>query len=164
MDERRFDTLTKLLFTGSGSRRRVLTVLVPSALAAGLFDRTEALTRKERRQCREKGGVPAKKGNCHCARTCDNITTTDFPCSENTECFCTKTPSGKGLCVTRTGGSGNICSSKIKCPDGEGCAVLPGCQFSDVKCKTDSDCSTFFGRACVQGRCQVTGCSPLCPT
>src|SRR5215216_3679895 len=119
MDEHRFDTLTKLLRTGSGSRRRALAVLLPTALTAGLSDGTEALTRRARRKCRAKGGVPLERGNCHCARTADNIDTADFPCHDNPDCYCGKTASGNGLCTAKTGGSGTVCSSTIKCPTGE---------------------------------------------
>jgi hypothetical protein len=91
MDAQRFDTLAKLVNNGRGSRRRVLTALVPAALAAGLPHRTEALTGSE---CRAKGGLPRKKGNCRRDRTCDNIDQTDFPCNDNPDCNWEMTASG----------------------------------------------------------------------
>ena len=115
MDAQRFDTLAKLVSNGRGSRRRVLTMLVPTALAAALPHRTEALTGSE---CRAQDGLPRKKGNCHCARTCDNIDQTDFPCKNNPDCHCTLTASGKGMCRATAGGSGTSCSSSKQCLTG----------------------------------------------
>ena len=163
MDEHRFDNLTKLLGAGSGSRRRVLTALIPTVLATGVSGRAKALTRRARRRCRVKGGVPLEQGNCHCARTCDNVNNADFPCHDNSDCFCGKTASGKGLCVAKTGGSGTLCSSTTRCPTGQHCIALPGCQFSVFTCKTDEDCP-YFGYGCVQGRCQSVSCLLPCPT
>jgi hypothetical protein len=160
MDEHRFDTLAKLVGNGRGSRRRVLTVLVPAALAAGLPQRTEALTGSE---CRAIGGLPRKKGNCHCARTCDNIDQTDFPCKNNPDCNCEMTASGKGMCRATAGGSGTTCSRNKHCPTGEYCFVIPGCQHSVDRCKVHADCSAFFGYGCINGHCQVTGCGLPCP-
>jgi hypothetical protein len=161
MDEQRFDTLAKMVSNGRGSRRRVLTVLVLAALVTGLPHRAEALSRSA---CRAKGGLPRKKGNCRCARTCDEIDQTQFPCHENPDCHCAMTASGKGLCSANTGGSGDNCSSSKECPTGQYCLVLPGCQFSDERCKEHADCSSFFGRGCIQGHCQVTFCGLPCPT
>jgi hypothetical protein len=161
MDEQRFDTLAKMVSNGRGSRRRVLTVLVLAALVTGLPHRAEALSRSA---CRAKGGLPRKMGNCRCARTCDEIDQTQFPCHENPDCHCAMTASGKGLCSANTGGSGDNCSSSKECPTGQYCLVLPGCQFSDERCKEHADCSSFFGRGCIQGHCQVTFCGLPCPT
>ncbi len=74
MGEQFFDDLAKGLDDGTISRRRALKLVGAAALGAALIPvmpkQAEALSRRARRRCRRKGGIPLERGNCHCAFKC----------------------------------------------------------------------------------------------
>ena len=123
----------------------------------------EALTSKARRRCRRKGGIPQKKGECHCAVGC-NSDFSQFHCQSATDCICLKKASGGGFCgfVGPTEGlQGNPCDeNNAGCTASTVCVVRSGCPGSGNPCSSKTDCPAPMG--CVKGRCQVTSCVPPC--
>ena len=166
MGEQFFDDLARGLDEGTISRRRALKLFGAAALGAVLIpEQAEALTRKARRICRRKGGIPLEKGNCHCAITCP-FPGDQFSCHSNSRCICLQTVTGTGFCTDR-GGVPSGCSSSDECPVNlnQVCVVNPGCDASGGSCTpatASTDCPANYG--CVNGTCQVTACASPCPT
>ena len=128
MDEQFFDELARGLDEGTISRRRALRLFGTAALGAALVPvmpkQAEALTRKERRRCRRRGGTPLEKGKCHCALTsCGGPT---FTCNGDVNCFCAKTAENTGFCASRFG-TCSPCTSSGDCPRGNRCVVNTCC-------------------------------------
>ena len=163
------DELARGLAENSISRRQAIkwagySVLGATLSSMGFADTAEALTRKARRRCRRKGGVPLEKGTCHCAApTCD----TDFGqfvCGARLDCTCQITVEQRGFC-TLPGNVGTGCSSSEECAGENRCVVLRGCAGSGDQCTRATaamDCPAGMG--CVNGTCQNTYCTVPCPT
>jgi hypothetical protein len=168
MGEQFFDDLARGLHDGTISRGRALRWLGAGAVALAigpLFpEQAEALTRRQRRRCRRKGGIPLEKGTCHCAITCD-FSSDEFTCQGNPGCTCFMTVTGRGFCAGGSRPSG--CSSSEDCESSlneVACVVNPGCPGSGASCTTSEQCraiNQFYG--CVNGTCQLTACASPCP-
>jgi len=160
-----FDELVKRLGTGNVARRRALMVFGTAALAAVLPplppQPAEALTRRFRRQCRSVGGVPLKKGACHCALTCTTPSTAHFVCQNNNSCACNETVSGKGHCAQSLSPDVFGCSTNADCPTNTVCLMDRGCP-PGTRCTSSGPCPP--NQACIKGTCQRTFCLPPCPT
>ena len=103
-------------------------VLGAALSSMGFADTAEALTRRQRRRCRRKGGTPLEKGSCHCAFNCGDLTS-QFDCGSNPNCFCMQTTEGTGFCGTGGGECDAIgtCSSSRQCPAGTKCVINVCC-------------------------------------
>ena len=71
-EEYSFDKLARRLASGTISRRQALkwmgAGIVGAAVATAGFPNTaQALTRRQKRRCRDKEGIPLENGHCHCA-------------------------------------------------------------------------------------------------
>jgi hypothetical protein len=164
MGEQFFDDLAKGLDDGTITRRRALKLVGGAALGAALMPvmpkQAEALTRRARRRCRRKSGVPVEKGKCHCAVTCNSDDTSLFSCNGNTGCVCLRTASGRGFCATVETLTAIRCVNTTPCASGRVCVVLRGCNGS--ACTSDAQCGASF--SCINGICQFTTCAAPCPT
>jgi hypothetical protein len=161
------DELARGLAENDISRRQAMkwagySVAGAALSSMGFAETAEALTRRQRRRCHRKGGVPLEKGTCHCAgANCD----TDFDfftCGAN--CSCELTVEQRGFCAVN-GNVGTGCSSSEECTGNNKCVVLRGCPGSGVQCTratAATDCPTGMG--CVNGICQNTYCTIPCPT
>src|SRR5215217_15053 len=102
MDEQFFDDLAKGLDEGTISRRQALKLVGAAALSAALLPmmpkQAQALSRRFRRMCRRKGGIPLDKGDCHCSSRC-GTTTIVINCQNDPNCWCLETVGGKGFCA-----------------------------------------------------------------
>jgi hypothetical protein len=163
------DELARGLAENHVSRRRAIkwagySVLGAALSSMGFAESAEALTRRQRRRCREKGGIPLEEGTCHCAAKC----TSDFSrfhCSGNKNCTCLRTVSGKGFCAKGTLFTDTGCPTQTKCSSGKKCVVIPGCAGGGQSCtraNATTVCPSGFG--CVNGSCQVTSCVSPCKT
>jgi hypothetical protein len=131
--ESSFDELARGLAEEAITRRQALKWagygVVGAALSSiGFADTAEALTRRQRRRCRRKGGTPLEGGNCRCSFNCGaNIDS--FSCQSNPNCACTKTAEGKGFCIDARERCANLqrCSRSCQCPSGRKCVVETCC-------------------------------------
>jgi hypothetical protein len=123
------DELARGVADGNISRGQTLKWLGTAgvALATGsLFpEQAEALTRRQRRMCRRRGGTPLERGECHCGFNCGGQATS---CHGNTGCFCLKTTENRGFCGTAALGCGaTTCTASGDCPTGYRCVVNTCC-------------------------------------
>src|SRR5919199_3200108 len=98
--ERSFDELARGLASGNISRRQAIkwagySVLGASLSSMGFAETAEALTRRQRRRCRRKGGTPLEKGQCHCGSVCGAFEDPQAGCAPG--CVCFQTPEGTGF-------------------------------------------------------------------
>jgi hypothetical protein len=133
--ERSFDELARGLAENSISRRQAIrwagySVAGAALSSLGFAETAEALTRRQRRRCRRKGGTPLEKGSCHCAFNCGDPAS-QFVCGSNPNCLCMQTTEGTGFCASAFGACDAIgtCSSSSQCPRGTKCVI-------DVCCGT----------------------------
>jgi hypothetical protein len=144
-----FDDLARGLADGTISRRQALkwagAGIVGAVLAtAGFAEPAEALTRRQRRRCRDKGGVPLEEGNCNCAFQC-GADLDEFNCQGDSDCYCLEKGSGGGFC----GYGGN----DPQCGDFERCDSNRDCSDSDARCITTTCCDRgICVRPCSTGR------------
>jgi hypothetical protein len=167
MDEHFFDDLAKGLDDGTITRRRALKLVGGAALGAALMPllpkQAQALTRKFRRRCHRKGGVPVERGNCHCARQCMPSTGANFSCQNNASCICSETVEGRGFCSAGGAGTNGACTSSAQCTQpGWACVVQRGCPGSGGSCTSNAQCNSTGGYSCFKGTCQLTFCFPPC--
>src|SRR5215213_3017682 len=85
------DELAKGMAENSVSRGQAIRwagygVLGAALSSMGFADTAEALTRRQRRRCRRKGGTPLEQGDCHCGLNCDAPDPTRFRCQGNPDC------------------------------------------------------------------------------
>ena len=126
------DDLARGLGNGTISRRRVLVVVGAAALGAAVVPHqlTEAktLSRRFRRRCRRKGGIPLEKGSCHCAFQ-SGADVDAFNCAGSPDCACFEDAEGRGFCGSTTLNFG--CTENSDCQPDERCAqnlsVAPSC-------------------------------------
>jgi len=169
MDDRRFDTLARIL-GGGVTRRRALTLLAAALSGGTLFatlpDEAAALTRKQRRRCKRQGGTVCStattKARCctaaydclangSCALTCDP---NGLPCpSDDASCSCGVTAEGGSHCrYSVTGCTGQqSCTSTADCPPSQICQNCP-------TQSTDKRCVAICGYACRSD----AECRPTC--
>jgi hypothetical protein len=154
MDTKRFDSLTRRLAAGAGSRRRLL------ALGAGLGllgfsqrpDSAAAACRKNGRECGRGGdrsccSGTCKRGKCRptpgakgCTVRHDTCEGTIVECPNKPGGFCIKLDNGKPQCMVA--GNCKLCSSNSDCTD------LP-----DGKCvKTCDRCTETNRQGCYYPR------------
>jgi hypothetical protein len=103
--------------------------VVGAALSSmGFADTAEALTARQRRRCRNKGGIPLERGSCHCGFKC-GANAARFRCKDNPNCACTRTTEGRGFCADFTTPCSSLetCSSSSQCPSGRKCVVGTCC-------------------------------------
>jgi hypothetical protein len=128
-DSSYFDDLATALADGSISRRQALKGIGVGALAFAigpLFpEQAEALTRRQRRRCRRRGGQPLEEGECHCAFQCGE---SEFiSCEDDPNCLCVETVGGRGFCAFDAQCAQLFaCTSSSECPPGWRC-VVGGC-------------------------------------
>jgi hypothetical protein len=125
-----FDELARGLAENSISRRQAIrwagySVAGAALSSLGFAETAEALTRRQRRRCRRKGGTPLEKGTCHCAGNCPGGAF--FNCGNNPECFCLETTEGRGFCANATLSCTATCTSSNQCPSGQKCVVRTCC-------------------------------------
>ena len=164
MEEQFFDDLARGLDDGTISRRRALSLTAGAALGTALTPlvpkQAEALSRKFRRLCVMKGGVPRAKGSCHCAMAC--TTSPAIPCHGNNSCVCYETVLGKGFCAdSRLAPPVSGCSRNAKCPTGTVCLTVRGGCIG-VSCTGPGQCGSTA--VCINGSCQDSFCLPPCPS
>jgi hypothetical protein len=124
VEEQFFDDLAKRVDDGAITRRRALRLVGAAALSAALMPvmprQAEALSRRARRRCHMKDGIPLDKGNCNCAWQCGpnrNL----YSCHGNTDCVCYKDASGRGFCAQKSGNA--PCMRNSDCDPDRRCAV-----------------------------------------
>jgi hypothetical protein len=136
------DELARGLAENSISRRQALRwagygVLGAALSSMGFADTAEALTRRQRRRCRRRGGTPLERGACHCGFNCG--ASNPVFCEGNPDCFCSETIEGRGFCSQLNLACGQTCSSSGQCPSGSRCIVdtccgvptcFPGCSVT----------------------------------
>jgi hypothetical protein len=120
MDSKTFDAITKSLNNNLSRRRAMRGMLggaVLAAAAASLVPRPAEAGSKAQKRCRNKGGVYAEKGTCHCTSVGCDLT-----CHGNPVCHCYETVGGRGFCAGE-GSTGN-CNTTPDCQvdAGEVCA------------------------------------------
>ena len=91
------DELARGLAENDISRRQAMrwagySVAGAALSSMGFADTAEALTRRQQRRCRRKGGTPVTKGNCHCASV--DCSGNPIPCHSSEGCTCFKTSEG----------------------------------------------------------------------
>ena len=118
------------------SRRQAIkwagySVLGATLSSMGFAETAEGLTARQRRRCRNHGGVPLEKGNCHCAGICGRASSF-FNCQNNANCFCVKTTEGKGFCINNATNCQFLkaCSRSSQCNPGQKCVVRTCCRGS----------------------------------
>ena len=130
------DELARGLAENDISRRQAIrwagyAVAGATLSSMGFAETAEALTRRQRRRCRRKGGTPLEKGNCHCAFNC-GADPGQFAC-QNADCVCLKTAEGKGFCADNQAFCPpQTCSSSSQCLPGSKCVVSGCCPSSPV--------------------------------
>jgi len=128
-DSSYFDDLATALADGSISRRQALKGIGVGALAFAigpLFpEQAEALTRRQRRRCRERGGIPVEEGECHCTEQSLCAGNPEIHCEGNPDCHCFKTVGGRGFCGRH--GLCTPCTASSECPAGWRCVVNTCC-------------------------------------
>jgi hypothetical protein len=132
--ERSFDELARALAENSISRRQALKwagygVLGAALSSIGFAATAEALTRRQRRGCRRKGGTPLERGNCHCAFNCFSSDPERFHCQDDPNCYCGETREHRGFCANLNLVCFSLptCSSSSQCPSGYKCMVDTCC-------------------------------------
>jgi hypothetical protein len=128
------DELAMGLAENDISRRQAVkwagySVLGAALSSMGFAESAEALTARQRRRCRSKGGIPLDNGNCHCAFKC-GADIDQFKCGGDPRCRCRKTAEGRGFCVgvTHQQCSGlRRCSRSTQCPSGFKCVSATCC-------------------------------------
>jgi hypothetical protein len=150
------DELSRALDEGAISRGQALKwagygVLGAALSSMGFADTAEALGRRQRRRCRNKGGTPLERGECHCAYKC-GANVDRFVCENNPSCACVRTIEGRGFCGDVSVGCPlfSNCSSSSECPSGMRC-VIPKPIISLGTC-----CRSGFGFP-------ASVCVPACP-
>lgn len=141
--EHTLDDLARGVATGTISRRHVLrfagAALTTAVLTPLVPDRAEALTRRQRRRCRRRGGTVCQTpsgqrciftqsdpNNCgECGNVCDT---------------------GGDLCMTATCVSGQCAATPINCDDGDACTINScdrnmGCISQPVNCDDGNPCT-----------------------
>ena len=132
-----FDELAKGLAENSISRRQAVKwagygVLGAALSSLGFAESAEALTRRQRRRCRRKGGTPLERGECNCAFNCET-SPEDIVCEDNPNCSCTQTIEGRGFCADfQVLCPAETCSSSSECPRGSKCLVNTCCDAPAV--------------------------------
>src|SRR5918998_5286937 len=126
-DNSYFDDLARGLAESTISRRQAMKWLGVGLVSVtlgtlGFEEKAYALTKRQRRRCRNKGGIPLKEGNCHCAFTCGAAGHL-FNCSTHAECLCQETIEGKGFCGARTICPTTTCTSSSQCSGRAKCVV-----------------------------------------
>jgi hypothetical protein len=133
------DELARGLAENDLSRRQAIEWVGYSVLGAalssmGFAESAEALTARQRRRCRRKGGIPLEKGNCNCGFRCDAPNPNQFTCQNHPGCACLKTTEGKGFCTQRALCEGlQECSSSSQCPSGFKCSATC-CPGEPLRC------------------------------
>jgi hypothetical protein len=150
------DELAKGIAENDDSRRQAIrwagySVLGAALSSMGFAETAEALTRRQRRRCRRKGGTPLERGECHCGFKCDSEVA---GCAGDPTCTCFETPSGGGFCG-RHGSCDTPCTTTADCPAGTRCAVntccgepicVPECSSPPAAASTESGGPTSNGR------------------
>jgi hypothetical protein len=155
-----FDELARGLAQNEISRRQALRWAGMGALATALstvgFSGTaEALTRRQRRRCVERGGIVCGETRreeycCRSGTTCagggtcgegcrrpGSCATGEFPdCQRNPDCFCTETEEGGSFCA----------QSSIPCALATSCTTSQDCPTGWVCARTC--CGEEFGPLC----------------
>ena len=129
-----FDELARGLGEGAISRRQALKwagygVLGAALSGTGFADTAEALTRRQRRRCRRKGGAPLESGECKCAGNCEaGLARFVCPDTDGT-CACQETVEGRGVCASFGSlcGTLEVCSSSSECRQGFKCIINTCC-------------------------------------
>jgi hypothetical protein len=150
------DELARALAQNDISRRQAMrwagySVLGATLSSMGFAETAEALTRRQRRRCRKKGGIPLEKGNCHCGFNCGTSDPDRFTCQNEEFCNCFKTAEGKGFCadVLVDCGAVKACTRSSQCPTGWKCVVNGCCQNKPSGCLPP--CGTAAGTSRVSG-------------
>ena len=120
------DELARGLAENDISRRQAIkwagySVAGAALSSLGFAETAEALTRRQRRRCRRRGGTPLEEGNCNCAFNC-GAPDSDRPCQNDPNCLCLQTTEGRGFCTENTA-CGTTCSRSRDCPPGWKCVV-----------------------------------------
>ena len=160
-EEHSFDDLARVLATGTLSRGEALKLVGAAVMSAALMplfpDTAQALTRRQRRRCRRRGGAVCSSGTRASEGCCPSGL-----CDTNGGCAC---PQGETLCSNNQCGDPNSCSSNeifnsstCRCE-----ACYPGTVKCDNQCKDpNTTCgpnerinpSTCQCEACPQGTVQ----------
>jgi hypothetical protein len=152
------DELARGLAENDISRRQAIkwagySVAGAALSSMGFAETAEALTRRQRRRCRRKGGTPLERGECHCGFKCGS--SADIVCESNRNCSCTKTIEGRGFCANFNVNCPNVsCTSSSKCPSGTKCVVNTCCEPSAVclpACSSSSSMSAPRGSGMTPG-------------
>ena len=135
------DELARGLAENGISRRQAIkwagySVLGAALSSIGFAESAEALTRRQRRRCRRKGGALLEKGNCHCAIKCDAPDLNNFTCQNNRNCACFQTTVGRGFCASLNVSCLELpsCSRDSQCPSGWKCVFTCCPGTSSVLC------------------------------
>jgi hypothetical protein len=122
------DELARGVADGSISRGQALKWLGAGAVAFAigpLFpEQAEALTRRQRRRCRNRGGTPLERGECNCGLKC-GANLSRFTCQGNPNCTCHQTTEGRGFCGQSI--CGTACTASGDCLSGSKCVVNDAC-------------------------------------
>jgi hypothetical protein len=142
-----FDEVAKGIAENTISRRQAVKwagygVLGAALSSMGFAETAEALTRRQRRRCRRKGGTPLERGECNCAFKCGPLEAT-FACESNPNCSCAQTIEGRGFCADFSGRCpAETCSSSSECPSGWKCIVNTCCPVGPNVCAPSCPPST----------------------
>lgn len=127
------DELARGVAENDISRRQAIkwagySVLGATLSSMGFAESAEALTRRQRLKCRNKGGTPLAKGNCHCGFKC-GANAAGFVCKNNSRCTCYTTTEGRGFCgqIAQVCSRLKTCSRSSQCPSGKKCVVNTCC-------------------------------------
>jgi hypothetical protein len=134
------DELARGLAENDVSRRQAIrwagySVLGAALSSMGFAETAEALTSRQRRRCRRKGGTPLERGECHCAFNCpENFSR--FECENDPECACGETTEDRGVCARIAISCGGLtqCSSSGQCPSGHKCIRDTCCNAGAPTC------------------------------
>ncbi len=132
------DELARGLAENDVSRRQAIkwagySVLGAALSSMGFAESAEALTRRQRRRCRRKGGIPLEEGNCHCGFNCDAPDSDRFTCQDDPNCICHQTTEGRGFCATNLLRCPvETCSRSRDCPPGWRCVVNTCCDVNPI--------------------------------
>jgi hypothetical protein len=125
-----WEDLARGLAENTISRRQALKwagvgILGAALSSVGLPDTAEALTKKQRRRCRRKGGTPLERGDCHCGFNCGQQIT---QCHGNPNCLCFETTANRGFCGTNFACDAvNTCATSADCLEGHKCVTDTCC-------------------------------------
>ena len=153
------DELARGLAENDISRRQAIkwagySVAGAALSSLGFSETAEALTRRQRRRCRRKGGTPLERGECKCAFNCD-ANFSRFECENDPDCACGETTEGRGVCARINIACLGLplCSSSGQCPRGYRC-------IRDTCCDTPTCfplCSTVAIRSTTSAASGRTG-------